>query len=233
MGRAHQFDDGAACRREFRPRTYDVEVSDNSSQVTIPGRISPSSDGPLLLPPCTQVEFRYLSHATGNPVYAEKVNRVFDIMSTKHPANGLYPIYVSSHNGDFQVPSSSQRPQSLKRSSTPRRQGFPPLGREAGRLAWWSALTQLPFCPQNHQITFGALGDSFYEYLLKVWLQGGRKEREYRRMFDEAMDGMMKVRPTPTPSSDENPIGPGPARPTEVLPLAQHHTTALSGRLSK
>jgi len=25
-------------------------------------------------------------------------------------------------------------------------------------------------------ITFGALGDSFYEYLLKIWLQGGRKE---------------------------------------------------------
>ncbi len=32
------------------------------------------------------------------------------------------------------------------------------------------------------QVTFGALGDSFYEYLLKVWLQGGRTETKYRKM---------------------------------------------------
>ena len=32
------------------------------------------------------------------------------------------------------------------------------------------------------QITFGALGDSFYEYLLKAWLQGGKTEPKYRDM---------------------------------------------------
>ncbi|CAN0483024.1 unnamed protein product [Scytosiphon promiscuus] len=32
------------------------------------------------------------------------------------------------------------------------------------------------------QVTFGALGDSFYEYLLKAWLQGGMKETSYRSM---------------------------------------------------
>jgi hypothetical protein len=41
------------------------------------------------------------------------------------------------------------------------------------------------------QVTFGALGDSFYEYLLKVWLQGGRKETWLREMYDKAMDGVM------------------------------------------
>jgi len=41
------------------------------------------------------------------------------------------------------------------------------------------------------QITFGALGDSFYEYLLKVWIQGGRKETWLRDMYDAAMDGVM------------------------------------------
>jgi mannosyl-oligosaccharide alpha-1,2-mannosidase len=35
------------------------------------------------------------------------------------------------------------------------------------------------------------MGDSFYEYLLKVWLQGGKKETTYRRMFDESMDGVI------------------------------------------
>lgn len=42
----------------------------------------------------------------------------------------------------------------------------------------------------SRQITFGALGDSFYEYLLKTWLQGGQKESMYREMYDKAMDGM-------------------------------------------
>jgi len=43
----------------------------------------------------------------------------------------------------------------------------------------------------DSQITFGALGDSFYEYLLKIWLQGGRKETWLRNMYDKAMDGMI------------------------------------------
>jgi Glycosyl hydrolase family 47 len=44
--------------------------------------------------------------------------------------------------------------------------------------------------PTSSAVTFGALGDSFYEYLIKVWLQGGRKESMYRRMYDAAMNGM-------------------------------------------
>lgn len=34
----------------------------------------------------------------------------------------------------------------------------------------------------DSQVTFGALGDSFYEYLLKVWIQGGKKEQWLRDM---------------------------------------------------
>ena len=45
----------------------------------------------------------------------------------------------------------------------------------------------------DSQVTFGALGDSFYEYLLKVWLQGGRKEAWLRDMYDKAMNGVMDV----------------------------------------
>ncbi|CAM9184066.1 unnamed protein product [Choristocarpus tenellus] len=43
------------------------------------------------------------------------------------------------------------------------------------------------------QVTFGALGDSFYEYLLKVWIQGGRIEGVFRSMYDKAMDGVAEV----------------------------------------
>lgn len=34
------------------------------------------------------------------------------------------------------------------------------------------------------------MGDSFYEYLLKVWIQGGKKETFLREMYDKAIDGM-------------------------------------------
>ncbi len=43
----------------------------------------------------------------------------------------------------------------------------------------------------DNTITFGALGDSFYEYLLKVWIQGGRQETWLREMYDRAMDSVM------------------------------------------
>lgn len=45
----------------------------------------------------------------------------------------------------------------------------------------------------SNKISFGAMGDSFYEYLLKVWLQGGRVEAKYRLMYDKAMDGLHKI----------------------------------------
>jgi hypothetical protein len=53
----------------------------------------------------------------------------------------------------------------------------------------------------DSHITFGALGDSFYEYLLKVWLQGGKKETWLREMYDEAVDGVVsKLLDTSSPS---------------------------------
>jgi len=42
------------------------------------------------------------------------------------------------------------------------------------------------------RISFGAMGDSFYEYMLKVWIQGGRRETNLRNMYDRAMDGLHK-----------------------------------------
>lgn len=34
----------------------------------------------------------------------------------------------------------------------------------------------------------GALGDSFYEYLLKAWIQSAKQDHEAREMYDSAMD---------------------------------------------
>lgn len=42
-------------------------------------------------------------------------------------------------------------------------------------------------------ITLGARGDSYYEYLLKQWLQSGKSEDWLRDDFVEAMDGVMSL----------------------------------------
>ncbi|KAI6202446.1 Alpha-1,2-Mannosidase [Aphelenchoides besseyi] len=46
------------------------------------------------------------------------------------------------------------------------------------------------FC-QKH-VSVGALGDSFYEYLLKTWIMSGRKDEQAKRMYDEAMVAIEK-----------------------------------------
>merc|ERR1740129_2172681 len=42
------------------------------------------------------------------------------------------------------------------------------------------------------KIHFGADSDSFYEYLLKVYIQGGEKDTSLWKMYDEAVAGMEK-----------------------------------------
>jgi len=43
------------------------------------------------------------------------------------------------------------------------------------------------------QVSFGAYGDSFYEYLLKTWIQTGRKHQWLRDMYDRAIDGLESI----------------------------------------
>ncbi|KAK7255060.1 hypothetical protein RIF29_28462 [Crotalaria pallida] len=52
-------------------------------------------------------------------------------------------------------------------------------------------------------ITFGAMGDSFYEYLLKVWIQGNKTSavKNYRDMWEKSMKGLLTLIRRTTPSS--------------------------------
>lgn len=52
-------------------------------------------------------------------------------------------------------------------------------------------------------ITFGAMGDSFYEYLLKVWIQGNKTAavKHYREMWEKSMKGLLSLVRRTTPSS--------------------------------
>ena len=78
-----------------------------------------------------QIEFRFLAKATGKAHYAEKADKVFELMKSIAPTDGLYPIFVINEK-------------------------TPKPG----------------FSQGTNKITFGAMGDSFYEYMLKIWLQG-------------------------------------------------------------
>lgn len=41
-------------------------------------------------------------------------------------------------------------------------------------------------------MSLGGLGDSFYEYLLKAWIQSGKEDEEAREMYDEAVSAIDK-----------------------------------------
>uniref|UniRef100_A0A8C4N369 alpha-1,2-Mannosidase n=1 Tax=Eptatretus burgeri TaxID=7764 RepID=A0A8C4N369_EPTBU len=51
---------------------------------------------------------------------------------------------------------------------------------------------------QQH-VSMGGLGDSFYEYLLKSWLMSGKMDEQARRMYNEAIEAILKhlLRRTP------------------------------------
>jgi len=95
-----------------------------------------------------QLEFEYMSLATGDARFAKVIQHVTDLVLSKQPSSGLYPNFL-----------------------------HPSTGR-------WG---------QDH-VSMGALGDSFYEYLLKMWVfHGGRNHPEKqvdkhgRSAFDNAL----------------------------------------------
>ena len=97
-----------------------------------------------------QIEFRYLSHVTGNPIYAEKAMHIFEVMhkeSAKVAKHGVFKLDFNADSGN------------------------------------WG----------GDHYSAAARGDSFYEYLLKTWLQGNKQEPWLREMFDESVDGIEEL----------------------------------------
>lgn len=89
-----------------------------------------------------QLEFRYLSQATGDPKYAEKADRSMRQVLVAAQGRGLVPW-------------------GLNREGPPRY--------------------------TNSHITLGAMGDSYYEYLLKMYVQTSRTENEWKNAWKQAM----------------------------------------------
>jgi mannosyl-oligosaccharide alpha-1,2-mannosidase len=100
----------------------------------------------LAEPTTLQVEFRYLSHATGDPVYQQAADKAMDVIAKVVGQRGIVPIYLAPGN---------------------------------------------PPAFQGKKISLGAMGDSYYEYLLKQWIQTGKKEDRFKDMWKRAMADMI------------------------------------------
>lgn len=50
----------------------------------------------------------------------------------------------------------------------------------------------------NGEVRLGSRGDSYYEYLIKQWLQTGRTEKVYRDMYDNALRGIKRLLTKPS-----------------------------------
>lgn len=120
----------------------DVVLHDSSSHAA-PGGLSSTSEVSTL-----QLEFNYLTEVTGDVKYSLEAMKVLEHMKTLPKVEGLVPIYISPHTGEF----------------------------------------------SGQNIRLGSRGDSYYEYLLKVWLQQGAFKNSnltyLHNMYEEAMKGV-------------------------------------------
>ncbi|KEF51367.1 mannosyl-oligosaccharide alpha-1,2-mannosidase [Exophiala aquamarina CBS 119918] len=93
-----------------------------------------------------QLEMKYLSKVTGEPVYWERAELVINAIDSQQMEDGLLPIFIYPATGEF----------------------------------------------RGENIRLGSRGDSYYEYLIKQYLQTGGVETIYRDMWDEALEGVKK-----------------------------------------
>lgn len=163
----------------------DVVLKDSSAHAA-PGGSSSTSEVSTL-----QLEFNYLSTVSGDPKYSIAAMKVLEHMKNLPKVEGLVPIYISPHSGQF----------------------------------------------SGETIRLGSRGDSYYEYLLKVWLQKRTRENNnftyLHDMYEEAMKGVKhllvrKSVPKELVFVGELPYGSGSA----ISPKMDHLVCFLSGTLA-
>ncbi|KAF5204870.1 Mannosyl-oligosaccharide 1,2-alpha-mannosidase MNS3 [Thalictrum thalictroides] len=123
----------------------DVVLSDRTAHPA-PGGLSSTSEVSTV-----QLEFNYLSTVLNDSKYGLEAMKVLEHMRILPTVQGLVPIYISPHSGEF----------------------------------------------SGQNIRLGSRGDSYYEYLLKVWLQHGTSQdsdfQYLHKMYEEAMKGVRSL----------------------------------------
>ena len=94
-------------------------------------------------------------------------------------------VSLSKHSGDPKF-----RQKALHVFDVLDREGGP-VDADGGRM--WPIHIR-PESGKSHGSTYswGAMGDSYYEYLLKVWLLTGKQHESYKRMYLESVRSMIK-----------------------------------------
>jgi hypothetical protein len=115
-----------------------------------------------------QLEFKELSRILKDPIYAQKVRKIQDVLEQESAnlplhlkGTGLLPVNFNAMTGIF----------------------------------------------TTDHVTFGAYGDSYYEYLLKQYVQSYGREGRYKVAYEKAMDGMTELLVRETESSKLTYIG--------------------------
>jgi endoplasmic reticulum Man9GlcNAc2 1,2-alpha-mannosidase len=107
----------------------------------------PASEGSSTAEATTlQLEMKYLSKLTGEPIYWQRAEQILEAIDKQHMKDGLLPIFIDPASGSF----------------------------------------------KGHNIRLGSRGDSYYEYLIKQYLQTKGGEPLYLDMWEEALEGMKK-----------------------------------------
>ncbi|GFS36479.1 alpha-mannosidase 3 [Actinidia rufa] len=160
----------------------DVVLRDRSAHAAPDGLSSTSEVSTL------QLELNYLSSVTGDPKYSKVSMKVLEHMKTLPKVEGLVPIYISPHSGEF----------------------------------------------SGENIRLGSRGDSYYEYLLKVWLQQRDNNVKYLHdMYEEAMKGVRHLLVRKSIPSGLVFVGELPSGPNGVFsPKMDHLVCFLSGTLA-
>ncbi len=114
-----------------------------------------------------QLEFRDLSRATGNSEYEDKAEAVSQILHSGKPYDGLVPIFINANTG-----------YSISMTNL--------------LMFLLTVLSLTGKYRTQSTITLGARGDSYYEYLLKQWIQTGKTQNYLKDDFVQAISGVSK-----------------------------------------
>lgn len=163
----------------------DVVLRDSSAH-SAPDGLSSTSEVSTL-----QLEFNYLSAISGDPKYSTEGMKVLAHLKTLPKTEGLVPIYISPHSGEF----------------------------------------------SGENIRLGSRGDSYYEYLIKVWLQlRDTQDGNFtylHDMYEEAMRGVKHMLVQKSTPSELVFVGELPVGPKGYLsPKMDHLVCFLPGTLA-
>ena len=161
---------------------------------------------PYLLP---QVEFAALSALTGQPAFAARAHHTSLALAGLRDADGLVKVFVHGDQGAGSPPSAASRGEGIWRGwgddKPDARSGDASYASSSSDsvaidsvgAATATAPTSLKFSSAyslrtSGALTLNALGDSYYEYLLKTWISTGQQNPLYRELYVASVEGLIR-----------------------------------------